>query len=90
MPDFRRLFFLAKVLTFCCGRRKLSEPQDPTQPYPIEDVQAHQRNDEASSGRSRRSGMPHYDMYEHVHGRDGFGVDPAAAVLTENEGEDLK
>ncbi|KAF5668161.1 hypothetical protein FHETE_5427 [Fusarium heterosporum] len=90
MPDFRRLFFLAKVLTFCCRRRKSSEPQDLAQPYQIENFQAHNRNDEASSGRSRRSGMPHYDMYEDIHGRDESGVYPAAAASAENKGETLK
>ncbi|KAF4998287.1 hypothetical protein FGRMN_3336 [Fusarium graminum] len=85
MPDFRRLFFLAKVLTFCCCRRKPSEPQDPARPYQVEDVQANSRNDEASSGRSRRSGMPHYDMYEDIHGRDNTGVYPATAVSAENK-----
>jgi hypothetical protein len=96
MPDFRPLFFIAKVLTCCCYRRKSPKPEAQNQPYQVEPVP--NRHEEASSDYSQRSGMPqsqggillHPDVFADVQIHDDAGVDSAAPGFVQNHGSNSK
>ncbi|SPJ74035.1 uncharacterized protein FTOL_03765 [Fusarium torulosum] len=85
MPDFRPLFFIAKVLTCCCYRRKSPKPEAQNQPYQVEHTE-HQY-EEASSNYSQRSGMPRSpggalprpDVFVDVQINDDAGVNSVAS-----------
>ncbi|KAH7263094.1 hypothetical protein BKA59DRAFT_506112 [Fusarium tricinctum] len=78
MPDFRPLFFIAKVLTCCCYRRKSSKPEAQNQPY--------QR-----SGMPQSLGLLHHpDVFADVQIHDDAGVNSAAPGSLQNDGRNLK
>ncbi|KAF4339871.1 hypothetical protein FBEOM_6240 [Fusarium beomiforme] len=67
MPDFRPIFFIAKVLTCCCGRRKPQNAQASNQPYRIEHVQRRDSSSSfSSSDYSEYGNLPTYPGVDHM------------------------
>ncbi|KAM0562372.1 hypothetical protein ACHAPJ_002062 [Fusarium lateritium] len=102
MPDFRRLFFCAWVLTGCgcCRRRKPAQvEQAKPQQNQAEPAQAEHRDEEhSSSDYAQYSGIPqsptgvlrHPDEFEEMLGQDEFGLSPTAAGPADRQGKDSK
>ncbi|KAI6767391.1 hypothetical protein HG530_005400 [Fusarium avenaceum] len=95
MPDFRPLFFIAKILTCCCYPRKSSKSEAQNQPHQVEPVP--RRNREASSDYSQRSGMSqspgvlHYpDVSADVQVHDDAGANSDAPGSLKNHGSNFK
>ncbi|KAF4965456.1 hypothetical protein FSARC_6758 [Fusarium sarcochroum] len=98
MPDFRRLFFCAWVLTGCgcCRRRKPARvEQAKPQPVQAEPIQVRQRDEERSSSdyaqysgisQSPSGVLRHPDEFEEMVGGDESGLSPTAAGTADKQG----